>query len=1200
MASFGSFLRGVGAQINPFDRGRTFSTVQRDEEEKRRRAQQLLQGTRAAQALRINVARPAQNVKVESPQQAPRIRVTNLMGGAVVPNRPPAVSTEEIRRNTAANQNAFKQLGTALRDTGVDFARSVPRGVVSLASSVAAPIVSRISGKQVNQFETKDNPVLRIALGGDPIKTLQARRAGQQQTIEESRFRNVASPLSFLGAGLAGALDAPGLGPAGKFGKKLIRQLADETTSTGIKNITKKVGINLGDDAVEGIRKLKDPVAIRAIIESDLKNPTIRLNLTGLGRQPEELYQEGAPAKLIQGKAKKDPDVKRVLNLLSRSKTLSDVEASTVANRIKLVADEVGVKLNKDFINRYQSGKLSDEAERLVGQAIKQETDRAFQLQRQIDPAIAYRQNYLPQAYEEPEEVIRNALKVLQTRTGAVSPRKFESYAEASEYGLKPKYKSAEQMVATNIREATEVLGNREAIEAGLKSGVFTANPKSRGLAAVEGFNDRYGNQIFADKKVADLLNGALQRSTSGPAVAARIAARLSGGAQNIALTGGYKHYNFFTLSQANRDVTRNIGTFFTGRPIQSLKQTAHLVGDFWRSGTPERTAQRAVENADFIRDLAKNGLEINFQSSLTNAEKNLAARGFNKLFQNSTFARYLPNRSLSMAQEVYTQAVKKNMGHDEAIKLAADTTKQFMGYVDYIAKGRNLITQDLSTAALFAPRYREGIINSLVRTLRSVADPRTFGDKSFRPNRELATGMVATYIAMNELNRKLNGHAVDKNRKGQEFTSLQIPYGEKDDKGRQPVINIPFMPGYATIPRALFGAIRAAGKGDNKEFLAQVSKFGSIPVQTTGRVIANQQYNTEPIYISEKIAEEEGVEPDTGTKKAGKIASYIFGQHIPSYGRGIQKFLQGKPVVQAISEAAEAPLRFGKVPNKDTEAYFKFKDEARKPLNKNKKAVFDQLFPAGKNILGEDIKETNPGDRIEKATLLRSNPDVFKEVSSMYQKLNRETGQAIDPVYTLDWNKAQNVLWARSLPPGESSETKGDLLYNQPWYKQFHAKEIEFYNSLEKKLGKRDDPYNYPVETPKLNDLQERYHKLRKGTGERKRFLQANPQLLTYWDERRQATNRHRVALGLPPLDEDADGFGSGFGFGGPSAGASAINITNMLGKIGESPLGETPRIKLKNVKTVKIPSATPTRRINVSSLTLPSRAPTFGGRQR
>lgn len=864
--------------------------------------------------------------------------------------------------------------------------------------------------------------------------------------------------------------------------------------------------------------------------------------------------QQTAPATQLQavpGRAKSDPRVRQVLSILSGAKTSGDAEASLVANRLKLAAKSEGVKLDSRFINRYQTGQLKGDAEARLGEAIKRETDPLFAVQQSLNPDIKYRKQYVPQQYKQPDEVVDEAARQLQIATNSAKPRAFSTYEEAGQFGLSPKYQTLDQMVGANASEARRALGNRDAVRAGLESGIFTVEQR-RGLSAIDGFYDELGGQIYASKKVADVVNGVMQESTTEIGKIARAGHKLNSVWQDIALAGGIPAtpINFFTFGQIVKDLSA--GRISVGK-------------DFLYSMSDKATARRFAENAPLVREMAKRGVPMTHRSSLSNAGRNKLAALWGSAVNQPTFQRFMPNQYLSLAENTFNKLSKKGVPREEALDQAAATTKAFYGIVDQVAKGRSNTAQDMISALLFAPKYRESIVNTLWNTGKSVTTE--LRNPDYAMNRRLFAGLAITAFGYDQLNRQLNGHGMADNREGQEL-SLQIPYGEKDAKGNQPVINIPFMPGFMTIPRAVFNAANYTRKGEVGEAGGELfQKAASMPIATAASLVRNKSYTTEPIFIDQKIADEEGVAPDTPAQKLQKAGTYMVGQATPAWSRAALAQAQGKEGIKVAATALEAPVRFGKAINPETTRYFDAKEETRKKLSVNEKAVFDKLFPKGKNVRGEDIKDTNPNTRIERATLLRANKGVFTEVSRMQKQLAK-SGQAIDPVYTLPWEKAQSVLWARSLPPGESAETKSELLYNQPWYTDFKNKENAFYTALEKKLGKRDDPYNYPEESSQINDLQNRYYQLEKGTGDRTAFLKRYPQLSEHFALHRQAVNRHRQALGLPPLEEFASSGGSGGSSGRRRVSSSVGSAYKYAVSINAAGKPSRPKISVAGAK--------------------------------
>lgn len=148
--SFGSFLKGIAYQLNPFDRGKTYSTAQ-TEEENRRRAAQLLQGSNSgsilrveqAQAPRVRVASPdAQpQVNVEPPRPTPRVNISNVLSQVATQQPPP------LRVTTPPVQN--------LRVGNVNIPNTTSTGpVTALARQPSLPLAGPELGNALKNIET--------------------------------------------------------------------------------------------------------------------------------------------------------------------------------------------------------------------------------------------------------------------------------------------------------------------------------------------------------------------------------------------------------------------------------------------------------------------------------------------------------------------------------------------------------------------------------------------------------------------------------------------------------------------------------------------------------------------------------------------------------------------------------------------------------------------------------------------------------------------------------------------------------------------------------------------------------------------------------------------------------------------------------------------------------------------------------------
>ena len=754
-------------------------------------------------------------------------------------------------------------------------------------------------------------------------------------------------------------------------------------------------------------------------------------------------FVEGDP-RIVDGKAIKNPDVKETMKDLSAARAISNTDAKLSSATIERAAKQYGVDTSDPgFIQRYQSGQLTDPDEIAFGNVLKRETDRIFELQKQIDPSIEYRQNYLPQSYAQDATQVDEAVKQLQTRTNAANPRQFRTYEEARQFGLAPKFQNIEQMVGESAGSAQNALANKAIVDNGLEQGLFSTRQVDRNWKVVEGFSQN-GSPVYASPKVANVINNALQESTDALSKSVGGLGKLNSTWQDIMLAGGvpYTPANFFVFGQIVKEFT-------AGR--------VGVVKDFVYSMSDALTQKRFVENADFVRKMADRGLTFNIKSHIDDVDESWLANKWGKAMNKATFERFMPNQYLSVAENIY-----KKTGD---LDLAADTVKKYYGIVDQIAKGRSTNVQNGINAAFFAPKYRESIINSIINTGKSVTTG--IGDPAYSMNRRLAAGMAVTVVAAEMLQRQISGHGLLENRNGQE-ASIEITLGEKDEKGNQKVVNIPLMPGFLTLPRAAIRAVQGAVNGDivggdpNKpSVIGEASKVLATPLQVAGQVINNADYFGRPIYNNETIADQEGIEADSATSKFGKVLKYVGFQGMPGYGRAIRDAVNGKSGLEVAAQAGELPLRFGKRLNPATEAYFKDRDEVYSSLDKNGKAVWDAIHPKVKNVNGEYMTDPTVDSSLARAANYLDNPKVLEAEREMARRA-KARGQKTDPLWDLDDKQQRIALRIQTLPPMDPQRDK--LKKDNPWYNKLSRDRSAFFDSLPPgDPNKPKSPIDYP-----------------------------------------------------------------------------------------------------------------------------------------
>lgn len=858
-----------------------------------------------------------------------------------------------------------------------------------------------------------------------------------------------------------------------------------------------------------------------------INKPTVKAKGApeGVGTIP--LDQLGPPktaeARTVEGKVMKDPTVKKVFDNLSKADRISKTEQGLTATAIEQAAKKHGIDTaDLNVWDRLQTGKPKNVAERRFFKDVKAETDRIFKLQQQVDPSIVYRENYLPGKYaQQGTPAYDDAIQQLKSVTGSEQAKSFDTYRQAKDIGgLDPKYKTLQETLASNAGEAQKALFTKQAVDAGLADGVFDTKPLNRNWKQVEGMYTSDGAPVYASKAVADRINNAMQAPSDFVGKTIEKAAKVSGGMQQIALTGGVPNtsLNAFGISQE----------FFQGMGYGRPGVITDMVHSFTKQTTQERfnapkSVAKGLSTPEFVRQAELKGANI---GQITSDASTMNQGGIRRIAnkasgEQATFQQLMPNIKLSILEDTYKKFVGE-MGHDKALQVAADTVNKATGFVDEIGKGRSVNARNLKSATLFAPQYREAVIGQLSSAVEAWL-PKNLNNPTFNYGRRFAAGLLTTAGIYDALNYKLNGHHMWDNRNGQEL-SLQIPTGEKDEKGNQPVVNIPLFPSILTIPRAVVNGVTAGIRGDKKAVVKEASKVLATPIQVGGQILSNRDYFDRPIYNDAQTAADQGIAPDNAAEVAGKVGVYAAKQLTPGPIRAaLDKLGVGRdePVSwgQFAAAATEAPVRFGKQLNPATEAYFKDRDQVYGALNKNDKAIWDAIHPPiKKNVNGEYITDKTVWSGATRAANYLNSPNVLAAENEMAARA-KARGEAVDPLFgDLKGQQQLIALTIDTLPPKDPNKTI--LKEQNPWYDAYYQKRQAFFDSLPPgDPNKPKGPIAYPEPSGQVASLQDAYYQLTDSKA-RAQMMENNPELADQFAKEEQYARAVRAAKNLPQYD--------------------------------------------------------------------------------
>lgn len=1152
---------GVARQVNPFDNGQTYK--QQTPVTNRSVLQQV-----ANNGLVRNVAQPFVGT-----------------GKAII--NTPAMLAADITNNPIAQRN-IQQRTFGTTNQG-NIAKQIIGNTAGVGLTVGAPGLSKVIEGGVAKVLPATVPKLaqtlvpkvasNAAIGSGFNASATAAQGGNAKEIAQS---------AALGGVLGGALPIAGLGA--KAGGRVIVKTAQQAKPLNEAGFAKLPSPSpLSETPVAPVNRVNRPTGVEQGSAID-KTLTKIMRQENIGREEatkrmDQLLREssapnqtlsGAPegsVKVISGKVHKDPDVRGILQSLSRAQRQANAEQSLTSATIERAARKHGVSPdNPDFIERFQTGNLTAPNEQQFANEVRKETDRILGYERQINPATPRRENYLPGVYQQDQPTVENAIRQFRSKTGNDISKKFETYKEASGFGLSPRYNKLSDLLGVHAGRTTHALATKNAVMGGLEKGILSVKPEDMNWRQVEGLKVPNGQPVFAQGDVANRINSTFQKPDEALGKNIERLAVASKIAQEVALTGGIPntYFNAFGIAQAN---TQALGYL---RPS--------VVKDLYYSGSKDLTQKRftsptsvvkGLSTPDFIRAVIAKGGNINpIRSSAANANSG-GLRKFGNVAsgQEATFAQLMPNFQLSIAEASFKKYAKR--GQDKALQIAADTVNKATGFADEMGKGRSANIRNAASATLFAPKYREAVIGQLANAIKGWA-PQNLKDPSYRYSRRFAVGLLGTAALYDQANVHLTGHHMWENRKGQEL-SLQIPTGEKDAKGNTPVINIPLFPSTLTVPRAVIQGVIGGLRGDTKEVGTQATKFLATPLQVGGQVLTNKDYFSRPIVSDSTVAQTEGVPEDSNLQKAEKRGIYLSKQLAPGWIRAGIDQAGGKPLSQNLAQAFEAPVRFGKDLNPETTAYFDSLDKAKKTLNKNELAAYQSLHPTKKNSLGNQIYEAetvyNPAGRLD---IYNRFPKVF-EADKQVDAVSRKQGNLGNPLFDQQPWQVKKILEKDNLPPG-ASDPELSKLRDQPWYQDYQTKKSAYFSAVNEKLksqGKSlaasDNPY--PATPPDLQKVMDYYSNLPKGSGARSGWIKSN---LGLWnsmqDQFAKIDNWQNIQRGKRGLDSTEGATGVAAGYGTQSSGYSSkpksINPADYIKKISvKTPKSTQPKVSIKKV---------------------------------
>lgn len=864
----------------------------------------------------------------------------------------------------------------------------------------------------------------------------------------------------------------------------------------------------------------------------------------------------------MQDLIKANASVRPIIIAHNKNLAVGRAEAQKSVNDFRNEFREKGFQDLSENITLHESGKPY--AGRTL---VEKKFTELYRQAQDLDIDFALRENYLPHVYNETGKEMKDAVvKALRSEgvseeeivaylEGAELPpeiakslkmspfftkeRIFDTYAEAEKYGLTRKYDTISQLVGHYTEELEKIKANRKLVSDLLQNQQITINPKYGDIPVLlPGQEGMY----FAKPKVAAYINDVFrnEESLNFMQKGIKALANVSKGMQNIVLSGGFpvSSANFFSFGYVVKSMTAGVGNLATLN-IKGATTQLKTIQNFMRSnsrpkavewfskkvddGTLMRMAEQNIDMSHVMGNYKENnGFATWFKKDLNTVKNSqgigkakgvlkIVGKGYDKTFSERTFDSFLPMQTITIFEDTYKNALKKGVEEKEALKLAGDTTKMFMGITD---NSRGKTWNDFIGGAFFAPRFREGLVNVYWNSLAGIS-PNNWNKLKYAQNRKLLIGMGITFFGVyDQLNMKLNGNHIWENPAGKEM-QLVVPWKNGT------MIYVPFMPSQSAFFRNMVEGGFAFVKGDTDTSKQKFSTLASMPLQAINSVVGNKDYFGNQVYdpdtsltdqykdigaylglnynhpyvngvvsISREVnASKQPIYPtyvkitdlmNQGKREdADKIINALSDEDRRAYEE--MKKMKLKPLYQVLTKMFEIPLTFGSVGKIQSSEYFKKIENIKreiKSLPEEKRTDKIQEFIANSpESERRSLLYSLMQDGID-TTGVSSSSDIIKmkPVYDRVQKLDAEgksdeAQKIVDDLSDEDYKSYKKVI--ASVNAKITKQFKNKLEYDP-----YEA--VKYLNSLPEHQGDRlldnmtDEEYNrYSEGIPKYREEQ-------------------------------------------------------------------------------------------------------------------------------
>jgi hypothetical protein len=585
-----------------------------------------------------------------------------------------------------------------------------------------------------------------------------------------------------------------------------------------------------------------------------------------------------------------------------------------------------------DAFFQFQSGDKSG----MFGQ-VKQYFDTKYKQLQQSGLKLGYRQDYIPQLWQNSEkEVMQKLGRSLTTKPSFSLERIIQDYKDGIAAGLTPRFSKMSDLVGWYESYSNKALADRQFFNGLLQQGYIlpssqaehgwvTINPDNFPKYLTQTGTGQYVGTYKAPPEVAQAINGYLTQPPSEIKGAAGALTK----AKNITLSSGIPK-TAINMHGVNI-LVRN--TLASDNPVGAFaKGIAWMVNP----GAAEKNLNANLGKAEFF---VKHGLSLATEdSAYTKIKPPLQGNVFTKsrdkmmqiqasLFHDPLFKKYVPALKLNYADQIF-QNLKKAYPEEQAAKLASKTANDFFGGINVDELGRSQTMQNLMRTILLAPDWAETNVRTGAGVVKGLAHPT---DPQFKAYRTFARNFLMAYVGANILNKTLSGHWMFQNSSGSEFN---IETGTSTPDGKQR--SIPVFGTAVDAARIPMQIGTGIAKGDPSAIFTTIRNRLSTPLAAGMGLLTNSDYLGRKLYGPQM----------TPLQNVTSIGSQIAGAAgIAPPGQAAIDLATGRSnPEQAFTQAAQLPVRYSKPQSAKSAAYQKAYNQAMQSGKSDASAVIAGL----------------------------------------------------------------------------------------------------------------------------------------------------------------------------------------------------------------------------------------------------------------